>query len=64
MTEFRAGLHENGACPFRLLFSLLRCDFSFAISQIGLVSDQHDNHIVTTLTPDIIYPFPRLFKRL
>lgn len=56
MSSLCARLDKHDLELFRLLLALLGGDLALVI-QIGLVANEHDNHVVAALATDIVNPF-------
>ena len=63
MSDLCTGLDKHQSVLLCLLFALRRGNFALVI-QIGLVAYEHNNHIVSTLSADIVNPFPGVLEGL
>ncbi len=63
MSDLGAGFDEHEVVGLGFLFALLCCDFALVV-QVGLVTNQHDDHVVSSLASHVIDPFSGILKRL
>lgn len=62
MTQLGTRLDEHQVVLLGLLLALLCGDFSLIV-EIGLVAYKHNDHVVSSLGPDIVDPLPRVLER-
>lgn len=63
VAQLGAGLDEHQVVLLGLLLALLRRDLPLVV-EIGLVANEYDNDIVSSLGPDVVDPFPRVLEGL
>ena len=61
VTDLRTGFNEHQIILLGLFLALLCGNFALVV-QIRLVPYQHNDHIVSTLAPHIVNPFPCILK--
>lgn len=62
MAQLGTCLDEHEVVLLRLVFALLRRDLALVV-QIRLVAYEHNNDVVTTFCPDIVYPLLCVLER-
>lgn len=62
VSQLRARLHKHQVVLLGLILSLLCGNLSLVV-QVGLVADQDNNNIVTSLRSDVVNPFLGVLER-
>lgn len=63
VAQFRARLDEHEVVFACLVLALLRCHLALVV-EVRLVAHQHNDDVVPSLGPHIVYPLPRVLEGL